>query len=123
MSIFFDFKKTKNPRAYQNALNNFKKAIDLDPEYALAYNGLGGAYLLVGHLDGAVFCLEKALELNPALGYALYNLGHAYLLKGEIDKALDYFNRYKKSTYDRLSPSERKELDELIQKYKKDMQE
>jgi len=120
---FFDFKKTKNPRAYQNALNNFKKAIDLDPEYALAYNGLGGAYLLVGHLDGAVFCLEKALELNPALGYALYNLGHAYLLKGEIDKALDYFNRYKKSTYDRLSPSERKELDELIQKYKKDMQE
>ena len=120
---FFDFKKTRNPRAYQNALDNFKKAIELDPEYDLAYNGLGGAYLLVGYLEGAVVCLEKALELNPGLGYALYNLGHAYLLKGDIDKALDCFERYKKSNSDRLSPSERKELDELIQKYKRDRQE
>ena len=118
---FFNFKNTKNLKDYQNALYNFKKAIELDPEYAMAYNGLGAAYLLAGHSDGAVFCLEKALELNPALGSALYNLGHAYLLKGDRDKALDFFNRYKKSSYEYLSPSKRKELDELIQKYKKDM--
>ena len=120
-AYFFNFKNTKNLKDYQNALYNFKKAIELDPEYAMAYNGLGATYLLAGHSDGAIFCLEKALELNPALGYALYNLGHACLLKGDRDKALDYFNRYKKSSYERLSPSERKELDELIQKHKKDM--
>ena len=120
---FLDYKKTKNPRTFQNALDSYRKAIELDPEYDMAYNGLGGTYLLAGHLDGAVFCLEKALELNPGLGNALYNLGHAYLLKGDIDKALDCFERYKKITYDRLSPSQRKELEELIQKYKKDMQE
>lgn len=120
---FFNFKNTKNPKDYQNALDNFKKAIELDPNYALAYNGIGGAFLLVGQLDGAVFCLEKALELNPALGYALYNLGHAYLLKGDRDKALDCFIKYKKSSYERASPSERKELDDLIQKVKKDVQE
>ncbi len=120
---FFDFRKTKNPRAYQNALNSYKKAIELDPEYGIAYNGLGGAYLLAGDFDGAIFCLEKALKLNPGLGYALYNLGHAYLLKGDIVKALDCFERYKKSNSDRLSPSQRKELNELIQKYKRDRQE
>ena len=116
---FFDFKKTKNPRAFQNALDSFKKAIELDPYYAPAYNGLGGAYLNAGNLDGAIYCLEKALELKPDYGFALYNLGLAYLDKGDKVSAYDYFNRYRENHYSLLSPSEKKKLEALIQKCKK----
>lgn len=118
-AYFLDFLKTRNLRTYQKSLHNFKKAIELDPNYALAYNNLGGAYLQADNLDGAIYCLEKAVELKPDLGYSLYNLGQAYLDKGDIVRALDYFTRYKKNCYDQLSSSERKKLDDFIEKCKK----
>lgn len=117
---FFDFQKTKSSRSYQDSLNNYKKAIELDPKYALAFNGLGGTYLIAGQIEGAIFCLEKALELNPGLDYALYNLGYAYLNKGDRTKAVELFEEYKKKACNRLSPSEQRELDAIIQKHKKD---
>ena len=117
---FYAFRKTKNSNSYQTAINNYKKAIELDPDYATAYNGLGGAYLIAGQIEGAIFCLEKALELNPGLDYALYNLGYAYLNKGDTIKAVELFEDYKTKTYSRLSPAEQRDLDALIQKYKKD---
>jgi tetratricopeptide (TPR) repeat protein len=120
---FYDFRKTKNSNSYQTAIHNYKKAIELDPEYATAYNGLGGAYLIAGQIEGAIYCLEKALELNPGLDYAQYNLGHAYLYKGDTTKAVELFESYKKKVYNRLSPGERRELDALIQKYKKNQME
>lgn len=118
---FYEFRKTKNSNSYQTAINNYKKAIELDPEYATAYNGLGGAYLIAGQIEGAIYCLEKALELNPGLDYALYNLGYAYLNKGDTTKAVELFENYKNKAYHRLTPSEQRDLDALIQKYKKDL--
>jgi len=117
---FSIFLKTKDRNAFQRALQNFKKAIELNSNYALAYNGLGGASLQAGNLDGTVYCFEKAVEINPDLGNALNNLGLAYLEKSEKSKALLYFTRYK-NKYDRfLSPSGKKKLEELIQKCKQE---
>ncbi|MBN2245102.1 MAG: tetratricopeptide repeat protein, partial [Candidatus Aminicenantes bacterium] len=117
---FYEFRKTKSSNSYQTAVYNFKKAIELDPEHANAYNGLGGAYLIAGQIEGAIYCLEKALEFNPGLDYALYNLGYAYLNKGDTSKAVELFEEYKQKAYDRLPPNDRRELDAIIQKYKKD---
>lgn len=114
------FMKTRDSRAYQNAVENFKKAIELDPNHASAYNGLGGAYLQTGDLDGAIGCLERALELKPDFGHALYNLGLAYLGKGDKSKALEYFNTYKKNHGRYLSLGEREKLEALIQQCRKD---
>lgn len=113
------FLKTKDPKDYQRSLQSFKKVIELNPDHAPAYNGLGGAYLEAGNLDGAIYCLEKALELKPDYGLALYNLGLAYLDKGDKISAYDYFNRYRENYYSLLSPSEKKKLEALIRKCKK----
>ncbi|NQS90222.1 tetratricopeptide repeat protein, partial [Patescibacteria group bacterium] len=95
---------------------NFKKAIELDPDYASAYNGLGAAYRHAGNINGAIFCWEKALELNPDLGFALYNLGSAYLATGNKTQALIYLTEYKEKNYGSLPSKEKDKLDALIQK-------
>ncbi|MGD2245406.1 MAG: sulfatase-like hydrolase/transferase [Candidatus Aminicenantes bacterium] len=109
------FNKLKDPGDYQNALQNFKKAIELDPDYASAYNGLGSAYGQAGNLDGAIYCWEKAVLLKPDFAFPLYNLGLSYLAKGNKTKALEYFQKYKKGHYQRLSAADKKKLDGLIQ--------
>jgi arylsulfatase A-like enzyme/lipoprotein NlpI len=108
--------QSKNTDDHANALQNFKKAIELDPNYASAYNGLGSAFGQVGDIDSAMYCWEKAVELKPDYAYPLYNLGLSHLAKGNNDKALDYFQRYKKAHYDRLSMPDKRKLDDLIRK-------
>lgn len=117
---FSIFLKTKERSSFQKALQSFKKAIEINPGLASAYNGLGGAYLYAGNLEGAVYCLEKALELDPNFSNALYNLGLAYLQKGERTKALQSFNLYKDRYGRFLSPSGKKRLEELILKCKQE---
>ena len=114
--IFLIFIEKRDRMAFQNALQNFKKAIELDPDYASAYNGLGGAYLLAGDFDGAIYCLEKALEIEPDSARALFNLGLAYLNKGDKTRALGLFMSYKDKFSRFISPPEKERLEELIQK-------
>ena len=106
--------KTKEAAALQNAVENFRKAIEVDPKYESAYNGLGTALKISGDLDGAILNWKKAVEIKPDYGFALYNLGLAYLLKGEKAPALEYLQKYKARFYASLPPKEQQKLDELI---------
>lgn len=110
--------KTKDQRTFQKCVESFKKALELDPRYASSYNGLGEAYRLADNLDGAIYCWEKAVQLKPDFDETLYSLGLAYFDKGETAKALVYFTKYKERCFHLLTPGEKKELDELIQKCK-----
>jgi arylsulfatase A-like enzyme/tetratricopeptide (TPR) repeat protein len=101
------------------ALECYQKAIEIDPLLASAYNGLGGAYKAQGQIDRAIEAWEKSLELDPDYGYSLYNLGLTYLQIGEKEKALKHFERYLFLNYKTLSPQERREIQELIDKCKK----
>ena len=80
----------------------FKKAIDLDPDYAIAWVMLGWTYFHqadVGSsfqseknreamLDATVECGQKALELDPSCADAYAELGLCHLSKGEHDQAI-----------------------------------
>ncbi|HEY9125785.1 MAG TPA: winged helix-turn-helix domain-containing protein, partial [Acidobacteriaceae bacterium] len=70
--------------AIQQAITGFRKALDLDPEFAQAWSGLGSAYLLTGeHVAArreesytkARQAALKAISLNPNLGEAHATLG------------------------------------------------
>jgi Flp pilus assembly protein TadD len=118
LSIFL---ATKKPEAHRKAVENFKRAIDLDPEYESPYNGLGAALKMAGDLDGAISYWKRAVALRPDFSFSLYNLGLALLQKGDKGEALAYLTRYKEGFYRSLSPQEQNKLDALIEECKKSL--
>lgn len=110
--------KRQDRRAYNLAVRNFKRAIELDPKLASAYNGLGAAYKKANRIDDAIFIWEKSLELKPDYTFPLYNLGVAYLDKGDKDKAFKYLEKYKAKCYSLIPLKERERIDVLIRQCK-----
>jgi len=113
LSIFLAAKK---PEDHRKAVENFRRAIKLDPEYESPYNGLGAALKMSGDLEGAIESWKKAVELRPDYGHALYNLGLAFLDKGNRTEALAYLMKYKEKFYRSLSPQEKNRLDAIMEK-------
>ena len=56
----------------------FKKATDLNGNYANAWNNLAAQYLFAKNYDGAVGAAEKATQLAASFPKAWLNLGSAY---------------------------------------------
>lgn len=108
--------KNQDRRALRKSLESYKKAIELDPEFADAYIGLGVVYLRSGEFDGGIYCLEKALEIQPDSPLAVYNLGLAYLNSGNNSKALEYFNQYLRDFAKDLSPEDVDKIKSVIRK-------
>ena len=59
------------------AIAEFRKAIELDPNYALAHYRLGAALATKGLLDEAIAEFRKAIELDPNNAMAKVNLEKA----------------------------------------------
>jgi len=54
-SLFLSrYQKTKSPDSYPKAVDFFRRAIGLAPDYASPHNGLGTAFALSGDMDGAI---------------------------------------------------------------------
>jgi tetratricopeptide (TPR) repeat protein len=83
--------ENKERGALARSSEHYKKAIELDPEFADAYIGLGVAYLKSGELEGGIYCLERALEIQPNSPSALFNIGLAHLNSNNKSEALKYF--------------------------------
>ncbi|MHB1654013.1 MAG: tetratricopeptide repeat protein [Desulfitobacteriaceae bacterium] len=76
---------------YNDALAEYKKAIDLDDKNYRAYYDLGLAYRQVEKYDLAISSLQKALEIAPKSFEAHYDLGLAYQHNGKFEQALQEF--------------------------------
>ncbi len=69
------------------AIENYEKAISLDPSYFLSYNNLGCAYALKGEAYKAIATLKDALKVDPGNKEALNNLGVAFFIAENPQKA------------------------------------
>ncbi len=72
---------------YQRAIAEFKKAIELQPNYADAYHNLANTYTQIGEMDLAISYYQKALEFNPQLWQSHQNLAAIYYQQGKIELA------------------------------------
>ena len=70
---------------YDRVLQDYTKAIDLNPNDAMTYNNRGGAYYLKEEYESAIVDFTKAIELNPDYAIAYNNRGRAYGVRGEIE--------------------------------------
>jgi Flp pilus assembly protein TadD len=73
------------------AIEEFMKALMLDPTNANVRNSLGVCYGVLGDLDKAREEFEVAVWLEPREFMAIYNIGMVHLLKGEKHAALEFF--------------------------------
>jgi len=75
------------------ALDSFKTAASLRPDFAEAHSNFGAMLVESGDYDGAVKELEQAVSAAPELLPARMNLGNAYRGKLELAKAKEQYEK------------------------------
>ena len=64
-----------------------RKAIGINPNYAIGYSNLGNIFQRHGELQKAEVFIRKAIELDPNFSMAYFNLGNIFQRHGELQKA------------------------------------
>ena len=75
------------------AIVQFKKAIQLNSNYPEAYNNLGIAFFKIKEYENAKHNYEKAISLKPGFFEAHNNLGAIYRKKLNFDEAVNCYNK------------------------------
>ena len=83
------FKKTN----YLESIDAYKKAIELNPRYALALYRLGESYYQLDRLDEALVMFNRSLKLVPNSAVIYYKKGILYVKKREPDNAKESFKK------------------------------
>ena len=78
---------------WAGAEKEFKRAIELNPRYAVARQWYGGYYDRLGRSTEAVFERKVALELDPLSLIINFELGTSYYYSREYDKAIEQFKK------------------------------
>ena len=68
-----------------------RRALELSPDFAEAYNELGSRLVGEGRLDEAAAEFQKALRVSPGFALAHNNLGYVLFLKGDREAAIGQY--------------------------------
>jgi tetratricopeptide (TPR) repeat protein len=83
-------------QSYDESIRMSRKAIEMDPKFALAHNQLGQAYLQKHMNDDAVAELQKAVQLSGGSSICMANLARAYAASGKRSEAEKLLSDLKK---------------------------
>lgn len=78
-------------RRLDEAVNHFREALRLQPDFAVVHNNLGNALAQQGKLEEAVTHYSEAVRQRPDLAGAHDNLGCALKSLGKLDEAVASF--------------------------------
>jgi len=87
-AFFEQGKKFTTAENADKAIDNYTKAIKINPKFVKAYNNRGIAYVWKKKYDLAVADFNKAIKLDPKNGKAYNNRAIVYSYLGETRKAL-----------------------------------
>ena len=79
--------------AFDSAIADYTKAIEMDPKSSEAFIGRGLAYSNKQSYDLAVADFDKAIELKPKNAAAFANRGAAFEKKGNIEQAISDYDK------------------------------
>lgn len=91
----------KPDKEYEDAIKHYRRAVQLDPEYAKGRYNLGVALLHRGPEPEAVAELEAAVRLQPIYPDAWYSLGLAYAKQHRFHEAENALRRATQQQADR----------------------
>jgi regulator of sirC expression with transglutaminase-like and TPR domain len=78
---------------YNQALDDFKKSIELNPYYESGYMGRGILYAKSGNYQQAIEDFDHAIRINPNDSDLYYNRGLSYKLIAKYQKAIQDFDK------------------------------
>jgi serine/threonine protein kinase/Tfp pilus assembly protein PilF len=78
---------------WDEAIKEFKIALELDPEYGTAMNGLAYTYLIIGDYENAIEYFKKYASAYPEDANPHDSLAEAYLRKGNLDEAIANYKK------------------------------
>ncbi len=76
---------------YKTALNYYKEALEIQPDFAIALYGTGRTYLVMKENKLALRYLEKAVKSAPKVGEYHFYLAEAYRLNGQTAQAKESY--------------------------------
>jgi len=94
--------QTNRPEDLQFAANMFKKALEIDPDFALAHSGLADvfAFQYMAYYNRTLACIEnakkealRALEIESRLAEGHRSLGRYYMFMGDTDRSEECFRK------------------------------
>ena len=109
------------------AIEDYTKAIVLDPQFAIAYNNRGCVFEMKGDYVKAIQDCTKAISIDPNHMKAFYNRGNSLAAKGDFDEAIQDYTaaisidpKYANAYYNRgLAYKEKGDIDKAIEDYSK----
>lgn len=78
----------------ENAIIKFSKAVEIDANFAFAWDNLGISYRKNGEYDKAIASYKKSLEIYPEGRLPLLNIAITYNLNKQYDEAVTYYNKF-----------------------------
>ena len=78
---------------FQKAEIYTRKAIEINPNFAMAYSNLGNIFQSLGELQKAEIFTRKAIEIDPNFAMAYFNLGNIRKDLGKRKDSLDSYLR------------------------------
>jgi len=80
-------------RQEKKAVSDYSQAIELNPNYGLAYVGRGHTKLAMKDIDGAISDYTTAIAKLPRYASVYTARGYALLTQGKLDDAIEDFKR------------------------------
>jgi len=77
----------------EKAIRHFERALELDPNYAIAYNDITVPYLELGDFEKALWAINQYIFLSPNDANPHDTKGIMLGEMGELDKAIESFQR------------------------------
>ena len=85
--------KDGNEYDWAGAEKEYRRAIELSPNYATAYHWLAESLAMQGRFDESFAEFKKALEIDPMSLAISTDLGNAYYVNREYDRAIEHFKK------------------------------
>lgn len=79
--------------ALKEAINEFRRAVDIDPAFVEAHANLGNFLALQGSRQQAIDHLRRALQIDPSFVNAHNTLGNILTDGDELDAAIEHFRK------------------------------
>ena len=78
---------------FDRAIQDYDRALSLDPKNGLAFNNRGSAYGRIGDFDRAIGDYENSIRLKPDAALPFFNHGEIYAKRWDFDRAIEDYDK------------------------------